>query len=186
MATPDVLASLCQTTKALKEIQTQLQPFIRILGGDTMDDDDSEDDDNIKDKPRRAQAQAAVALAVGTLRYMGSRLRGLDQGRKPDDPLRQELNQMRKVMVAARLKTKQPLHGGGASKPSVITKQRENAAPVTGNKEEEKRILPLPETPNKTPNNETAPHSGSSNKRKSPTVTTTLPKKKTKRTRQKE
>lgn len=49
---------------------------------------------------RRAEAQAAVALAVCTLRYMGGRLRGLDVGRKKDDPLRMELDKIRGVLVS--------------------------------------------------------------------------------------
>ena len=49
---------------------------------------------------RRAEAQAAVALAVCTLRYMGGRLRGLDVGRRKDDPLRMELDKIRGILVS--------------------------------------------------------------------------------------
>ncbi len=49
---------------------------------------------------RRAEAQAAVALAVCTLRYMGGRLRGLDVGRTKDDPLRMELDKIRGVLMS--------------------------------------------------------------------------------------
>jgi hypothetical protein len=38
-------------------------------------------------------------VAIGTLRYMGARLRGLDQGRKKDDPLRMELDKIRAKLV---------------------------------------------------------------------------------------
>lgn len=38
-------------------------------------------------------------MAIGTLRYMGARLRGLDQGRKKDDPLRMELDKIRAKLV---------------------------------------------------------------------------------------
>ena len=36
---------------------------------------------------------------MGTLRYMGARLRGFDQGRKKDDPLRMELDAIRAKLV---------------------------------------------------------------------------------------
>lgn len=63
---------------------------------------------------RRAEAQAAVALAVCTLRYMGGRLRGLDVGRKKDDPLRMELDKIRGVLVS--LKKLESRDAGDASK----------------------------------------------------------------------
>jgi len=51
-----------------------------------------------------ALAQAAVSLSIGTLRVMGARLRGMDQGRKPDDPLRKELNRIRSLLASVRKK----------------------------------------------------------------------------------
>lgn len=84
MATKEALEGLKKTGDALHEIKLQLQPFIQKL--------------ETAEGKALAQAQAAVALSVGTLRYMGARLRGLDQGR--NDALRQELNEMRRVMTA--------------------------------------------------------------------------------------
>ena len=43
-----------------------------------------------------------MALAMGTLRYMGARLRGSDVGRKKGDPLRIELDKIRGLMVSLR------------------------------------------------------------------------------------
>lgn len=86
MATKEALEGLEKTGNALKEIKKQLKPFVERL--------------ETAEGKALAQAQAAVALSVGTLRYMGARLRGLDQGRKPDDPLRKELNEMRRVLTA--------------------------------------------------------------------------------------
>lgn len=51
---------------------------------------------------QRAEAEAAVALAMGTLRYMGARLRGSDVARKKGDPLRTELDKIRGLMVSLR------------------------------------------------------------------------------------
>jgi hypothetical protein len=84
MATKEALEGLEKTGKALIEIRKQLKPFIAKL--------------ETAEGKALAQAQAVVALSVGTLRYMGARLRGLDQGRKSDDPLRKELNEMRRVL----------------------------------------------------------------------------------------
>lgn len=86
MATKEALKGLEKTGKALVEIKKQLKPFVDRL--------------ETAEGKALAQAQAAVALSVGTLRYVGARLRGLDQGRKADDPLRQELNEMRRVLTA--------------------------------------------------------------------------------------
>ena len=85
MATKEALEGLKKTGDALQEIKKQLQPFIHKL-------------ETAAEGKALAQAQAAVALSVGTLRYMGARLRGLDQGR--NDALRQELNEMRRVLTA--------------------------------------------------------------------------------------
>ncbi len=38
-------------------------------------------------------------MAIGTLRYMGARLRGLDEGRKKGDPLRVELDNIRSKLM---------------------------------------------------------------------------------------
>lgn len=81
------------------------------------------------------QASMAVALAMGTLRYMGARLRGLDRGRKPDDPLRQELNTMRKRMVALQKKldqqskTKETLKRKTGAENEKEAKKEEEASP---------------------------------------------------------
>ncbi|KAL7523492.1 hypothetical protein ACHAXR_000207, partial [Thalassiosira sp. AJA248-18] len=134
------LDPLHQTIKSLKDIRTNLTPFLRLLKDDDgirkqrpdqhaassesatsktnnmsskkkrsrRDHDESESNNKRPAKKsqlnphRRAEAEAAVALAVGTLRYMGARLRGLDQGRKKGDPLRAELDKIRGMLVALR------------------------------------------------------------------------------------
>uniref|UniRef100_A0A7S1D8M9 Nuclear nucleic acid-binding protein C1D n=1 Tax=Cyclophora tenuis TaxID=216820 RepID=A0A7S1D8M9_CYCTE len=92
MTVKESVKALKQTDKALSEIGKELKPFILQLNDD--------------DPAKKAEAQAVVALSVGTLRYMGARLNGKDEGRKPDDPLRQELNGMRKILVALQQKRK--------------------------------------------------------------------------------
>lgn len=101
MATPDALSALTKTEDGLKEIKKRLEPFLHLLS--SFNTSTSENNQGASTSPSRhharAQAQAVVALSMGTLRYIGARLRGLDQGRNADDPLRQELNHMRKILV---------------------------------------------------------------------------------------
>ncbi|KAL3943335.1 MAG: hypothetical protein SGBAC_002618 [Bacillariaceae sp.] len=52
-----------------------------------------------------SQAHATVALSIGMLKYMAARLQGKDQGRKADDPLRAELNSMKRVLAEIKKKT---------------------------------------------------------------------------------
>mmetsp|Transcript_1817 Transcript_1817/g.2213 ORF Transcript_1817/g.2213 Transcript_1817/m.2213 type:complete len:128 (-) Transcript_1817:381-764(-) len=82
-----------QATKdAIGKIKRELHPFVRQLESD--------------DSAKKALAQAVVALSLGTLRYMDARLHGRDEGRAKEDPLRQELDQMRKVIVQLEKKRK--------------------------------------------------------------------------------
>lgn len=95
MSGPPDLKPLKQVKTALADIKTQLKPFLQLLKKKESD------------LQQRAQAHAVVSLSLGTLRYMAVRLAGKDEGRKEDDPLRQELNQMRKVLVEIEKKGKQ-------------------------------------------------------------------------------
>lgn len=121
------LEPLHKTIEALKEIKSNLLPFLRLLKDDDdcrrsktkqspkkkkkrsnpddfddMDKKQSSTTSQILTPHKRAEAEAAVALAIGTLRYMGSRLRGLDRGRKKGDPLRVELDKIRGMLVSLR------------------------------------------------------------------------------------
>lgn len=118
MATSDPkLQPLHKTLHALKEIRSSLLPFLKLLQDDAdaqQSADDKKKSNNMSNKNgtstkqqqltphKRAEAEAAVALAIGTLRYMGSRLKGLDRGRKKGDPLRKELDQIRGLLVSLR------------------------------------------------------------------------------------
>lgn len=86
MATPKALNALHKTKEALDDIKSKLEPVIQRLKDDAFE-------------RATAQAQATVSLSIGMMKYMGARLQGLDEGRKPDDSLRKELNQMRKVLA---------------------------------------------------------------------------------------
>jgi len=86
MATPKALNALQKTKEAISDIRTKLDLVVQRLKDDAFD-------------KTTAQAQATVSLSIGMMKYMGARLQGLDHGRKQDDALRQELNQMRKVLA---------------------------------------------------------------------------------------
>jgi hypothetical protein len=86
MATPKALNALQKTKEALDDIKSKLEPVIQRLKEDAFE-------------RATAQAQATVSLSIGMMKYMGSRLQGLDNGKQSDDPLRKELNQMRKVLA---------------------------------------------------------------------------------------
>ena len=73
-----------------------------------------------------ATAMAAVALSLGTLRYMGARLRGHDVGRRKGDPLRAELDGMRSALVSLR-----ELEGGGGVGTAAVASSSP-APPVGG------------------------------------------------------
>jgi hypothetical protein len=88
MATPKAFDALKKTKQAIDDIKEKLELVVQRLNDDAFE------------QATTAQAQATVSLSIGTMKYMGARLQGLDHGRTQDDPLRQELNQMRKVLAA--------------------------------------------------------------------------------------
>jgi hypothetical protein len=113
MATPQALEALHKTNEALKDIRAKLKPYLDLLNSEHKNANDNDtttrstngEDNNKKESAHRiAVARIAVALSIGTLRYMGNRLRGIDQGRHAKDPLRQELDHMRKLLVALQKK----------------------------------------------------------------------------------
>jgi hypothetical protein len=90
MSTPNIEA-LKKTADAVLEIKNRLKPVIEKLNDDDFEKNTS-------------QAQATVALSIGMLKYIGGRLQGKDKGRKPDDPLRKELNNMKRVLAELKKK----------------------------------------------------------------------------------
>jgi hypothetical protein len=106
MATPKSLSTLEKTKEAVANIKHRLQPVLQRLRDDEFGEATSE-------------AQASVALSVGMMKYMGARLRGLDQGRKADDPLRKELNNMKAVLAEIK---KRKLSNNNATESSTGSK----------------------------------------------------------------
>ena len=86
MATQKSLSSLEKSKKAVLVIKEKLLPVLEQLSDDKFGD-------------ATGRAQASLALSIGMMRYMGARLRGLDQGRKVDDPLRKDLNNIKRILA---------------------------------------------------------------------------------------
>lgn len=89
MATTAALKALADTSAALKDIRTKVQPLLETLRHDN-------------DPDAVAQARAGVALTLGTLRFLAQRLRGQTVAAS----LRLELNRMRQLLVKVQQKAK--------------------------------------------------------------------------------
>ncbi len=86
MATTKSLKSLEKSKEAVVAIKEKLLPVLQRLTDDKYGE-------------ATGRAQATVALSIGMMRYMGARLKGLDQGRKADDLLRKDLNNIKRVLA---------------------------------------------------------------------------------------
>ena len=86
------LTALKNSKEAVSIIKEKLIPVLQRLSDDSFGEE-------------TGRAQASVALSLGMMRYMAARVRGLDQGRRSDDPLRKDLNNMKRVLAKI---TKQP------------------------------------------------------------------------------
>jgi hypothetical protein len=112
MTTP--IDSLKQTKQALHQIRETLEPFLALLemayrsrkrsSHQRLTHNDTDSTQQHISSFQVAEAEAAVALAMGTLRFMARRLQG--KGEKSTgnhaptkDPLRLELEKMRKVLT---------------------------------------------------------------------------------------
>lgn len=124
MATTKSLTSLEKSKEAVLEIREKLLPVLQQLTND-------------KFGAATGRAQASVALSIGMMRYMGARLRGLDQGRKPDDPLRKDLNNIKRVLAKTK-KAKAAATGKANSETKTPTKPRDPPTTNSSNSEKNK------------------------------------------------
>lgn len=92
-----------RTIKSLKTIREELAPFLKILQEEHNRDSFGSNEPSPVDPQQLAEAEAAVALTLGTLRYISSRL----SGKKVDAGLKMELDKMKKVVVRLMKKKKQ-------------------------------------------------------------------------------
>lgn len=82
--------ALQKTQQALAKIKNALKPFLVTF------QKQRDDVDGNNDPYKHAEVEAAVSLSIGTLRYMAAKLNGCSV--KNSDPLRMELNKMRKML----------------------------------------------------------------------------------------
>ena len=115
MPNNDALIPLQRTSECLNKIKENLTPFLELLdryhnqqrngtgSSSGTSNSSGKKKDAVKfDKQEITEAEAAVALAMGTLRYMAHRLKGNARGQNKNDPLRLELDKMRKTLVAVK------------------------------------------------------------------------------------
>ena len=86
------LESLEKVKSALRQISKSLSPYLSYLQHHNESDGQSS---NEKEK-YRAEIEVSISLAIGTLKYMAARLKGCNV--KPGDPLRLELDNIRKIL----------------------------------------------------------------------------------------
>eukprot|EP00979_Chaetoceros_neogracilis_P001111 scaffold197_cov268-Chaetoceros_neogracile.AAC.26 len=118
MSDKAALAPLKRTNGSIQQIKHTLTPFLNLL--DKYHN--SEKTSQTFDKQQIVEAESAVALAMGTLRYMAHRLKGEERGKDKNDPLRMELDKMRRTLVQVKrlrkpeMKTSSEEKVGSASK----------------------------------------------------------------------
>jgi hypothetical protein len=120
MSTQKSLDALEKTKEAVFEIKKRLKPVLERLKEDSFG----------MNATATGEVQATVALSLGMMRYMGARLQGLDQGRKPDDSLRMDLNNMKRIL--AEIKKRKPklmAQESGMTKSSMETTKRKASGP---------------------------------------------------------
>lgn len=114
MSDDSALLPLQQTHESIVRIKQTLDPFLSILKNyhkkcnKTNSTNKNENLDsshfgiqplsNLVEYYKVIEAEAAVALAIGTLRFMAFRLKGQERGKKKNDPLRMELKKMKEML----------------------------------------------------------------------------------------
>ena len=114
MSSKTSIRSLQKTHESLKQIQERLEPFLDLIT--QYDEQQSEENNKTIDLYEITEAEAAIALSIGTLRYMALRLRGKkssDESGK-NDTLRMELDKIRKTLVELR-KLKKKIKGSNTN-----------------------------------------------------------------------
>jgi hypothetical protein len=110
MSSTNSLAPLKKTQNAVLQIRKALTPYIKLLkrhhtqrtGSTSSNTTGTGTTEKPIDKFQITEAEAAVALSIGTLRFIAARLKGQNKGKDKNDPLRMELDKMRKTLVELR------------------------------------------------------------------------------------
>ena len=106
MSTKNSLAPLKKTQNAVLQIRKALTPYLKLLKryhDAQTNTNNTPSSSEPMDMFQITQAEAAVALSIGTLRFIAARLKGQNTGKGKNDPLRMELDKMRKTLVELRM-----------------------------------------------------------------------------------
>lgn len=133
MASSSDLIPLRKTVEALKGIRKAILPFLNVI--EHAESNDKSSSAPSVDQHTLAEARTAVALAVGTLRHMGARLGGRGGGGtgRKNDPLRLELDRMRKMLVTLRNIDKDVSRGGAGAGAASKSKDVDSKSNQSGN-----------------------------------------------------
>jgi hypothetical protein len=105
MATPKALKALQDTQQALIEIRDKVQPLLDILRESSSTDNPHNVDKKEEDHVHRvAVARVGIAMTLGTLQLFAQRLQGHKPSDPSKDPIRLELNRLRKTLVQVQQK----------------------------------------------------------------------------------
>lgn len=115
-STDKAIEALETVRQSTDEIKAKLEPFLRR-----------------RQEERSAKCNSAIALTIGTLRFMGARLRG----KKPEEELRAQLNQMRSLLKQAQKQEKDKAEMTRRQSKDK-TEQAESEDPKKGEKEQQK------------------------------------------------
>lgn len=139
MSTKSSINALQKANDSLKGIKETLIPYLQLLDRyhrqqQNAISNENEGNGSKIDRYQITEAETAISLSIGTLRYMALRLKGMksSNGSTKNDPLRMELDKIRKTLVELKkLKKKIKPTTKNKSKspgPSVETSQRKKEA----------------------------------------------------------
>ena len=140
--------ALDKTKQALAQIRVKTKPFLEQLSSQTTGSNVSSRR-TTPSNTSTALAQSAIALSLGTLQVIGFRLRGKEQGRDANDPLRLQLNQCRSVLVQLQTRNEAESQERQEKQQSEeIAREKQPStkeAPLSGSKRRmEAKVTPLP------------------------------------------
>ena len=129
MSDKAALAPLKRANGSLQQIKQTLTPFLNLLDkyhnqSNNNTGINNEQNSHKFDKQKIIEAESAVALAMGTLRYMAHRLKGEERGKKKNDPLRMELEKMRKTLVQVKGLRKHETKTDNEGKEGSVSKRK--------------------------------------------------------------
>lgn len=148
MSTKESLVALRKTFESLKQIQETLKPFLDVVHKyhEQQKNGKLDSNRNLGQSSKQVElfqiteAETAIALSIGTLRYMALRLKGRkgSKGDGKNDPLRLELDKIRKTLVELRKLKKKIV--GPSSNDNTTSTTDEKKTKVDSNGKHKRKI----------------------------------------------